>query len=96
MEPAPSLRVEPFSDGIDEGGQVVARALLELADALGRRRDSPLSGRPRSVNGDDAQLGPGIERRQLDLEPALELVLLRPDPGHGRSGVARDHEISLA
>ena len=51
MKPAPALRVEPFSDGIDEGGEVVARPLLELADALGRRGDSPLSGRPRTSSG---------------------------------------------
>ena len=40
---------------------------------------------------DDADLGPGIERCELHLEPALELALLRPDSGHGRSGVAGDH-----
>ena len=96
MKPAPSLRVEPFADGIDEGGEVVARLLLELADAFRRRRHCLLPRRSRNVLGDDAQLGPGVERRQLHLEPPLELVLLRPDPGHGRSGVARDHGVSLA
>ena len=44
-----------------------------------------------SSAGIDAQLGPAVERRQLDLEPACELALLRPDPGHLRSGVAGDH-----
>ena len=63
VKPAPALRVEPFSDGIDEGGEVVARPLLELADALGRRGDGPLSGRPRDLVREHAQLGPGVERR---------------------------------
>ena len=40
---------------------------------------------------DDAELGPAVERRQLDLEPAVELALLRPDPAHLRAGVAGDH-----
>ena len=36
-------------------------------------------------------LGPAVERRQLDLEPACELALLRPDPAHLGPGVAGDH-----
>jgi hypothetical protein len=32
-----------------------------------------------------------IERCELDLEPRLELPLLRPHPGHGGTGVAGDH-----
>ena len=39
----------------------------------------------------DAELGPGVERGELDLEPARELPLVRPDLGHGGTGVARDH-----
>ena len=44
-----------------------------------------------SSGGIDADRGPAVERRELDLEPAPELGLVRPDRGHGRAGVAGDH-----
>ena len=37
-----------------------------------------------------AHLGPALERRELDLEPAREPALVRPDALHGRTGVALD------
>ena len=40
---------------------------------------------------DDARLGPSLECRQLHVQPAGELALVRPDPGHGRAGIAGDH-----
>src|SRR5262249_61138632 len=42
-------------------------------------------GRPRR------ELDPGPERSELDVQPLRELALFRPDPGHRRSGVARNH-----
>src|SRR4029077_19062982 len=41
--------------------------------------------------GNGADLGPPFERSELDLEPARELALVRPDPGHLRARVARNH-----
>src|SRR5205085_6056755 len=34
-----------------------------------------------------------FERGNLDIQPARELALVRPDPGHLGSGVARDHRL---
>ena len=50
----------------------------------------PGSGCAASV-GTTPELGPRIERGELDLQPELELALLGPDPGHLGSRVARDH-----
>ena len=52
-----------------------------------RARGSARDGR----RGNRADLRPGSSDRQLDGEPALELRLVRPDPGHRRPGVAGDH-----
>src|SRR5439155_8297973 len=40
---------------------------------------------------DRAELGPASECRKFDVEPPRELSFLRPDPGHRRTGVARNH-----
>ena len=90
MEPAPLL-AELGLDGVDEGGEVVAGALLELCDPLRGGRLRLLSDRPRLPRRDDAQLGPCVQRGELDLEPRGELPLVRPHLGHGRAGVAGDH-----
>ena len=91
VEPA-ALLAEPVLDGVDEGGEVVVRLALELGDPLRRRRDRA---RPRIASAasrrDDPELGPGVERGELDLEPGRELPLVRPHLGHGRTGVAGDH-----
>ena len=84
-------RAEPLRDGVDERGQVVLGLLLELGDAGRGGRAGGGADLARRVGRDDPDLGPRIERCQLDLEPALELALLRPDSGHGRAGVAGDH-----
>jgi hypothetical protein len=62
-------------DGVDPG-HVEARLLLDGGQGL-RRDDPPLG----------EHLGGG----DLDLEPGREPVLVGPDPGHLRAGVARDH-----
>ena len=69
------------------------RLALELGHALRRRRLRALADLGDGVRRDGAQLGPGLERGELDVQPARELALLRPDPGHRRSGVARDHRL---
>ena len=90
VEPAARL-AELASDGIDERGEVVVRLLLDLGHALSAGRLCLGANLLCSVGRDDAHLGPRIERRELDLEPPLELALVRPDPGHGRAGVAGNH-----
>ena len=91
MEPAPD-RSQFLGDGVDEGREVVLGALLDLGDALGRRRNGALAHLGRGVGGDGADLGPSLERSQLDLEQAREPALLRPDALHVRAGIAGDHK----
>ena len=91
MEPASPLGVEAFADGVDERGQVVVRPALDLGHTLGRGRRRLRASPLRDLRADDPELAPRVERRQLDLEPQLQLALLGPDPGHLGSGVARDH-----
>ena len=87
VEPAP-FRAELRCDRVDESRGVVVRPLLDLGHPLGARRDSLGSNRLGCLGGHDARLRPAVERRELDLEPALELALVRPDAGHLRSRVA--------
>ena len=91
MEPA-AVRAELARDRVDERREVVVGLLLDLRDAGGRGR-SARSARIAScgLGRHDADLGPAVERGELDFQPALELALVRPDPGHGRAGVAGDH-----
>ena len=95
VEPAPVL-AEPLGDRVDERRDVVVRPLLDLAHALRRRRDRGVPDRLRRLGGHAPDLGPRVERGELDLEPPFELSLLRPDPGHRRTGVAGDHPARLA
>ena len=87
-----AFRAELLGDRVDERGEVVVGRQLDLGDALGRRHGAPARGsRAASRGGHRADLGPAVERGELDLEPARELALLRPDPAHLRAGVAGDH-----
>ena len=90
MEPAAG-GAELLGDGVDEGGRVVVQARLELGDALRRRNLGALADLARRLGGNRADLGPAFECRELDLEPARQLPLVRPDACHGRSRVAGDH-----
>ena len=93
VEPAAG-RPELLGDGVDEGGRVVVQARFELGDAL--RVTEPSRARRISRNDvgrDRADLGPTFECGELDLEPARQLSLVRPDACHGRSRVAGDHWI---
>src|ERR1700742_2102266 len=46
---------------------------------------------PGGLLGDDAELGLGVRRMRLDLEPDLESGLGLPDGSHFRTGIAGDH-----
>jgi hypothetical protein len=87
MEPAPG-RPELTRDGVDERNHVVVRLPLDLRDALRCRSDRVQADFLSGLRGYDPNLRPAVERRELDLEPALELALVRPDTGHLRSRVA--------
>ena len=90
VEPA-TLLSELGGHRVDECRRVVLGDELELRDARGRRRARALADRRHGLRRHDSDLRPAVERSQLDVEPARELALLRPDGGHGRKGVAGDH-----
>ena len=90
VEPS-SVGAERPGHGVDEGRDVVVRHRLELRNACRRRRRRPDADRGDRFCGHRPEVRPPVERGQLDLEPARELRLLRPDPRHRRTGVASDH-----
>ena len=90
VEPAAG-RSKLLGDGVDEGSRIVVQACFELGDALGRRSGRALANLGDDVGGDRSDLGPTLECGELDLEPAHQLALVRPDACHGRSRVAGDH-----
>jgi hypothetical protein len=51
----------------------------------------PATDRAGILGWNDFFSGHAFAGQHLDLQPAAELVLLGPDFGHGRAGVARDH-----
>ena len=94
VEPA-ALVTEPGGDQVDERGHVVTGLTLAGAHLGGARDTSRGTHRGGGLRGHDSKGRPAIERSQLHVEPALELRLLRPDPGHLGSAVAGDHRRRL-
>ena len=92
MEP-PSRGAELGRDGVDEGGEIVLRLALELRHALRGWRLGAGADLGDGLGRDRAELAPGLEGGELDVEPAREPVLVRPDPSHHGSGVARNHRL---
>ena len=92
VEPAARPAPSSLGDGVDERGEVVVGRR-----ARSRRRARGVGGVPQSRIAATASAGTtpssaqAVERGELDLEPARELALVRPDPGHRGAGVARDH-----
>ncbi len=91
VEPAAVL-AEAFRDGVDEGGNVVIRLALDLGDALRRGHGRAHADRRHRLVRHGPDGSPALERSELDVEPAAQLLAVRPDLAHGRAGVARDHE----
>ena len=87
----PSVRAEIRRHRVDEGGDVVVGHALELGDAVRAGNSRSLADGARTRRRDRADVGPRVEHRELHGQPGLELRLLRPDPGHLRSGVAGNH-----
>ena len=90
VDPAPVL-ADRGGDDVDEGGDVVVGDLLALVDRLDREGGVG----PRRLGGlarHHALLGPGLGRRQLDLEPGTPSCLRRPDRPDLGAGVAGDHQ----
>src|SRR5439155_24728298 len=81
-----------FGDGARERDHVVVRLFEQLVRAFGLDRGA--------TNGryvflwDHAPFGPRFAHRDLDREPQLHAVLVRPDAAHGRPCVTRDHAVS--
>ena len=90
MKPA-SVRAEIRRNRVDECRDVVVGDALALGDLRRARNARALPNAPRARRGNGSDLRPGVEDCELHSEPLLELGLLGPDPGHGRSGVAGDH-----
>ena len=88
-----TVRAEPLGDRVDERRHVVVRLELDLGHPLRRRHDRALADRLHGLDGNDADLGPAVQGGQLDVQPAPQLLAVRPDVAHGRAGVAGDHEI---
>src|SRR5438132_9552723 len=87
------LRADDLAKVGEESDDVVLHLTLDLVDA----RDIEGGGLALGPDGlrrlfrDDPELGHGVRRMRLDLEPDPEARLRLPDCGHFRSGVARDH-----
>ena len=90
VDPA-AFGAELLGDGVDERRDVVVGRELDLRHAFRRRRLRVAADRRDVGRGHGADLGPAVERGQLDVEPACQLALLRPDATHLRAGVAGDH-----
>ena len=93
VEPAPQL-ADRRRDDVDECRDVVTGGPLALLDRLDREGGS-LPARSRGLFRDDAFRGPGLGRRELDLEPGLHAPLRRPDRADLLACVAGDHVLSL-
>ena len=89
MDPGPGRGADALLHHVDEGGDVVVGDPLALLDR-GRRRRGPLPHGGGVGGRDDAELGPGLDGQDLDLEPRAVAGLVGEEVGHGSEGVAGD------
>ncbi len=87
------LLAKGFGNSFEEGGHIVMGDFQYLIHAI-EIKPSLLDLRDISP-GDDAKLCPGLAHRDLDLQPFIKLVFVRPDPFHLWTGVSFDHDSSL-
>ena len=92
VEPA-ALLAELLRDRVDERRRVVVEGRLELRDALRSGRPCRLAIARAASAGTTPSSAQAAVRRELDVEPGPQLALVRPDPGHGRAGIAGDHRV---
>ncbi len=93
VEPA-RLRPDLLGHRLGEREHVVVGAPLDLARPVDVDARASANGLDR-LGRDDAELAPGVERGELDLEPRLQPSLVAPQRAEGRPGVAVDHGCSL-
>ena len=86
---APAGLADALLHDVDEGGDVVVGDALALLDRGGVDR-CPLADRLGVGWRDHAELGPRLDREELDLEPGGEPRLVGEQLGHLGQGVARD------
>ena len=81
-----------FGDAAGEGYYVMVRGFLNFSDAL-HGKGCLLRHSVGRLLGNLAQLGPGLGRGQLHLQPTLEFCLHGPKAGHGLAGITIDHRM---
>ena len=89
VHPAP-LRPQPLGDRAQERRHLVMRLGLVPID-LRQREARLLRDRFGLLERHRSLRRPRLQRRYLNLEPALVLGLIGPDRRHGRAGVAGNH-----
>jgi len=89
----PRLGADDLGEVGEEGDDIVLGFALDLVDAGDVEGGVPGLGPdgPGGLLRDGPELGQGIRRMRLDLEPDLEPGLRLPDRGHFRAGIAGDH-----
>ena len=75
-----------------EGDHVVLHFALDFENA-GHVEAGVRAQQARRLGRDRAQFGERLGGRQLHLQPLLKLILVTPDPAHGRPRVARNHVV---
>ena len=86
----PRLGPDVLGNGRQKGDDVMLHLALDCVDA-GNVETATLPDRIGGVLGDDPELGHGLGRIGLDLEPDAELVLRLPDASHFGAAIAGDH-----
>ena len=90
MDPATGRRADALLHDVDERGDVVVGDLLAFVHG-GDVEPGPLAHGRASLGGDDAELGPRLDREHLDLEPRAEPRVVGEQVGDLGRGVAGDH-----
>ncbi len=90
MDPTTGRSADAFLDDVDEGRHVVVRDLLAFVHGRGLE-PGPLAHGARRIGGNHSELGPRLDREDLDLEPGTEPRVVGEQLGDLRRGVPGDH-----